>query len=295
LAVVRNLYERLVGQTPEDFPKDPSGAAYVAWADQDQTIRAVSTAFVESNFNLKTVIQGIVLSPYFRAAQTTAESPGRLAQLADLGTARLLSPELLHRKLVATVGYRWMDGDRRKLPDTLNILYGGIDSQSVTERLATPNGIMSAVMWRMANEVACAVVPMDFAKTADDRLLFRDVDVDTIPENALGEVDEAGKAAIEKNISALYARLFGEAPAADSPEFARAYNLFVSTWRVGRNELAFENGDRYLPWECRYRRAPGAAEDLPEDQRFELDETYTVRSWMALTTYLLSDFRFLYD
>lgn len=295
LAVVRNLYERLIGQQPEDFPVDPSGAAYVAWADQDQTIRAVAQQFVDAKYNLKVAITGIALSPYFRATQAQASSPARLAQLGDLGTGRLLTPELLHRKLVATVGYAWMDGDRGMLTNTLNILYGGIDSQSVTERLDTPNGIMSAVMWRMANEVSCAVVPMDFAKSADKRLLFKDVETTTLPEDALGDIDEAGKAAIEANISALYERLFGEAPAVDSTEFARAYDLFVSTWRVGRNELAFEDGDRYLPWECRYRRAPGASEDLPEDQRFEQDENYTVRSWMAVMTYLLSDYRFLYD
>lgn len=295
LAVVRNIYERLVGQTPEAFPADPSGPAYVAWADQDQAIRALAETFVESNYNLKTVIRGIVTSPYFRAVQATATSPTRLSQLAELGTGRLATPEALHRKLTAVLGYTWMDGQRRMLLDTLNILYGGIDSQSVTERLATPNGIMSAVMWRMANEVACAVVPADFAKKADDRLLFRHVDVDTIPETALGDDDEEARKAIEKNILALYTRLFGEAPELESNEFKRAYNLFVSTWRVGRNALAFENGDRRLPSDCRYRRAPGASEDLPEDQRFELDENYTVRSWMALTTYLLSDFRFLYD
>jgi Protein of unknown function (DUF1588)/Protein of unknown function (DUF1592) len=286
LAVVRNMYERLMGQKPEDFPEDPSGAAYVGWADQDQTIRAISKEFVDSKYNLKTVISALALSPYYRATQATSDSEVRLAQLWDLGTGRLLSPELLHRK---------MDGDRGMLTNSLNILYGGIDSQSVTERLQTPNGIMSAVMWRMANEVSCAVVPMDFAKAADKRLLFKDVTIETIPEDALGEIDAKGKAAIEKNIAALYTRLFGEAPAVDSAEFARAYDLFVSTWKVGRNELAFENGDRYLPWECRYRRATGAAEDLPEDQRFELDENYTVRSWMAVMTYMLSDFRFLYD
>jgi hypothetical protein len=295
LAVVRNMYERLMGQKPEDFPEDPSGAAYVGWADQDQTIRAISKEFVDAKYNLKTVISALALSPYFRAVQANSDSETRLAQLWDLGTGRLLSPEALSRKLVATTGYTWMDGDRNMLTNSLNILYGGIDSQSVTERLQTPNGIMSAVMWRMANEVSCAVVPTDFAKAADKRLLFKDVTIETIPEDALGEIDEAGKAAIEKNIAALYTRLFGEAPAVDSTEFARAYDLFVSTWKVGRNDLAFEGGDRYLPWECRYRRAPGAAEDLPEDQRFELDENYTVRSWMAVMTYLLSDYRFLYD
>jgi hypothetical protein len=295
LAVVRNMYERIIGQAPIDFPEDPAGGAYVAWAAQDQTIRAIAHEFVAANFNLKTVITGLVMSPYFRAVQSTSASPERLAQLAQLGTGRLLTPEQLDRKLAATLGYQWRDGNGLMLSNTLNILYGGIDSQSVTERLETPNGLMSAVMWRMANEVSCAAVPMDFAKAPQERALFRDVTTATVPENALGEVDEAGKEAITSNIRFLYSRLFGETPATDSAEFQRAFDIYVSTWKVGRNELAFEEGDRYLPWECRYRRAPGAAEDLPEEQRLEMDETYAIRSWMAVTTYLLSDYRFLYD
>ncbi len=295
LAVVRNMYERIIGQAPIDFPEDPAGGAYVAWAAQDQTIRAIAHEFVGANHNLKTVITGIVASPYFRAVQSTSASANRLAQLAELGTGRLLTPEQLDRKLKATMSYEWRDGNGLMLSNTLNILYGGIDSQSVTERLETPNGLMSSVMWRMANEVSCAAVPMDFAKAPEERGLFKDVTTATVPETPLGDVDEAGKAAIVQNIRFLYSRLFGEAPAEDSAEFQRAYDIYVSTWKVGRNELAFEEGDRYLPWECRYRRAPGAAEDLPEEQRLELDDTYAIRSWMAVTTYLLSDYRFLYD
>lgn len=295
LAVVRNMYERIIGQAPIDFPEDPAGGAYVAWAAQDQTIRAIANDFVAANYNLKTVITGIVTSPYFRAVQSTSASNDRLEQLAQLGTGRLLTPEQLDRKLKATLGYEWRDGNGLMLSNTLNILYGGIDSQSVTERLEAPNGLMSAVMWRMANEVSCAAVPMDFAKAPQERSLFKEVTTETVPETPLGEVDEAGKAAITSNIRFLYSRLFGEAPSEESTEFQRAFDIYVSTWKVGRNELAFEDGDRYLPWECRYRRAPGAAEDLPEEQRLELDDTYAIRSWMAVTTYLLSDYRFLYD
>jgi hypothetical protein len=294
LAVVRNMYERIIGQAPIDFPEDPSGGAYVAWAAQDQTIRAIAHDFEAANHNLKTVISSIVMSPYFRATQATSASAERLSQLAELGTGRLLSPEQLDRKLKATMGYEWRDGNGSML-SSLRILYGGIDSQSVTERLQTPNGLMSAVMWRMANEVSCATVPMDFAKAPAERSLFKEVTTATVPETPLGDVDEAGKAAISANIRFLYARLFGDAPAEDSAEFQRAYDLYVSTWKVGRNALAFEKGDRNLPGECRYRRAPGATEDLPEDQRLELDDTYAIRSWMAVTTYLLSDYRFLYD
>ena len=35
------------------------------------------------------------------------------------------------------------------------ILYGGIDSDDVTERITDPNGIMANIQMRMANELAC--------------------------------------------------------------------------------------------------------------------------------------------
>lgn len=295
LAVVRNMYTRLVGQAPMEFPDSPSEAAYLAWAAQDETVRAIADAFVESNYNLKVVIERLVLSPFFRAEQTSATSEGRLAELSTLGTARLLTPEQLHRKLRATVGFEWKEGSSNALLRPLNILYGGIDSESVTERLQTPNGVMSAVVWRMANEVSCAVVPMDFVKPQAERRLFKDVDTTTLPEDGQGQVDEAGRAAIHSTLRFLYGRLHGHTPAEDSAEFKRAYDLFTSTWKAGRNELAFEGGNRRLPYSCQYRRAPGASEDLPEAERLTEDATYVIRSWMAVMTYLLSDYRFLYD
>ena len=295
LAVVRNMYTRLVGKAPIDFPENPKDGSYFAWAAQDETVRAISQAFVESNYNLKVVIEGLVQSPFFRAKHTSATTEDRLAQLGELGTARLLTPERLHRKLLATVGYEWKDGNNTALLGPLNVLYGGIDSDSVTERLDTPNGVMSAVVWRMANEVSCAIVPMDFAKPQAERRLFRDVDVMTLPENEQGQTDEEARAAISNNLRFLYSRLHGYAPSEDSAEFERAYELFVSTWKLGRNALAFEDGSRRLPRDCEYRRAPGASEDLPESERLTNDDTYIIRSWMAVMTYLLSDYRFIYD
>src|SRR5690606_19030976 len=112
LAVVRNMYTRLIGKAPIDFPEDPNDGSYVAWAAQDETVRAISAAFVENNFNLKVVIERLVKSPFFRAKQTSATSEQRLAQLGELGTARFLTPERLHRKLLATLGFAWKDGSR---------------------------------------------------------------------------------------------------------------------------------------------------------------------------------------
>jgi hypothetical protein len=73
------------------------------------------------------------------------------------------------------------------------------------------------------------------------------------------------------------------------------FDLFLKTWREGRSKLASDSVGRDLPWECQYRRAPGMDEDLPEDQRLSRDENYVIRSWMAVITYMLADYRFLYD
>jgi hypothetical protein len=35
--------------------------------------------------------------------------------------------------------------------------------------------------------------------------------------------------------------------------------------------------------------------DLPEGEILQNDETYVVRSWMAVVTYLLADYKFLYE
>src|SRR5690606_31424128 len=224
-----------------------------------------------------------------------ATSNARLAELAALGTGRLLTPELLHRKIDEVFGTPWMDGNRTALLNGYRLLYGGIDSDTVTARQTVPNGMMSSIMWRMATEVACRSAAADFARDTDDRFLFTDVDTDVVPEDELGEAIEANVEKINENLVYLYDRMFGERLEIGSAEYERVFDLFLKTWREGRAKLAADSVGRDLPWECQYRRAPGAAEDLPEDQRLSRDDNYVIRSWMAVLTYMLADYRFLYD
>ncbi len=295
LSVVRNVYQSLVGEEPLSFPDDPLDGTYPAWEAQEATIRSIASDFVASDYNLKTVIQQIVLSPYYRAKNTTATSEERLAQLGAVGTGQLLTPELLHRKILATVGIPWRFNNRDALMNEYKILFGGIDSDSVTERLTVPNGIMSAIGWRMANEVSCKAVSYDFSKPTEDRWLFPKTELDVVPEDDLAKPDPKGEETIKQNIQHMYALILGERLAMDSPEMARAYGLFLDTWREGRSKLAAEEVDRNLPGDCQYRRDPFNNVDIPEDQRLTRDENYVIRSWMAVTTYLLSDYRFLYE
>ncbi len=55
----------------------------------------------------------------------------------------------------------------------------------------------------------------------------------------------------------------------------------------------------YLEWECRARwerQEDGRTGDgLPSQDRIEQDSKYTLRAWIAVMTYLLSDFRFIFE
>ncbi len=61
-----------------------------------------------------------------------------------------MAPEQLERKIEALFGKRW-----GQVENKMKILYGGINSQSVTERLTDPSGAMGAIQRIMANDVSC--------------------------------------------------------------------------------------------------------------------------------------------
>jgi hypothetical protein len=291
LATVYTLYRGLTGQEPLAYPEDPDAddqaARLQAWEAQETTFRAIGQAMVDDEFNLKTAVRLLVLSPYYRAAGVAedASDADRLA-LADMGTAHLLTPESLARKIAATTGIPWNRewDDRSYLETDYSILYGGIDSDIVVTRLSHPNGIMAAVQLRLANEVSCRATAWDFLQPEAERHLFRHVTPTT-----------TNAASVKENLRYLYAQLLGEEVAVDSAEVERAYRLFADTQEEGAAAVAADTEGRSLRWACQGRKNWLTNEDLPDDARLNEDETYVMRAWSAVLAYLLSDYRFLYE
>jgi len=308
LSTVYTAYEALTGHEPLSYPRaDEPGDALsgegafdsrlAAWEAQDATFRAVGQRFVDENMNFKTVVRELVLSPYFRAQNTaSAPSEARAAELIAIGTGRLLSPERLSLKIGAVTGVPWSrnKGERPFLLTDYKILYGGIDSDTVVDRLAQPNGIMANVALRMANEVSCRATAWDFTKSDGERVLFPGVTLLDVPESETGAEVPAQVERIKKTIVHLYAQLLDEKP--DDAELARAYGLFYDTWKDGMAGIAAATYPKGLPSACRARDNPVTGDPLPETvPRIENDERYTVRAWMAVMTYLLSDYGFLHE
>ncbi len=296
ISAVRTVYTGMTGHIPLDYPADSTDPDFTnllaAWQAQDGFFTQTATAFSGANFDLKVVFKAMVKSPYYRAV--SAPSGTDAALLADVGAGRLLTPEMLDRKITAITGYGWRypwdyANTHEWLIQTYDILYGGIDSDTVTTRLTSPNGIIGAVGFRFANETSCALTGFDFTKDQASRKFFQHVDVAEVPESA-GHAVDGSVADIKANIQALHKYLLNEDLSVDDPEITRTYQLFLDTW----HELN-DAGDASLPWECQGRIDPSTGVDLPKASQITSDPSFTIRSWMAVLSYLLSDYKFLYE
>jgi len=292
-ATVNTVYGALTGHKPLDYPvaDSPNFAAKLSsWRAQDEVFRAAATAFVESKQNVKTVFKILIKSPYFRAINAPTPAEG---ELEDVGTARWLTPELLSRKIKATLGVGWTKGLKDKnewLLTDYRLMFGGIDFESVTERLTDVNGVMANVTRRMANEMACRVTAAEFTKAKAERLLLAGVELDTVPDDPTGVALPDAETKIKQQLIDLHYRVLGERLAANDPEIERTFQLFAKTWR----ELRGLNKPD-LTYDCSGRWDLATGADLPTEKQITTDKTFTIRSWMAVMTYLLSDYKFLHE
>ncbi|MCH7815884.1 MAG: hypothetical protein IIC60_04860 [Proteobacteria bacterium] len=298
-AIVRIIYNGLTGQEPLDPPDEFATDAEVdAYQAESAHLDEISAIYAADNQNLKTLITEIILSPYWRAEGLDSDA---LAVVhAETGAARLLTPEMLHRKIAAVLGFEWrgyldryylnqdIDATARLLDNReyFNQIYGGIDSFAITERLTEPNGLMASVQERMANELACYAVPNDFLADSEDRLLFPLVNIDTLPTTAQNQ------SAIKSNVQHLHARLLGEQLAIDDPELAATYSLFSEVLAIGQASVGTTEASS-LPPLC--QRNLDLQTGAPLAVALREDPDYVVRSWMAVTAYLMSDYKFVYE
>ncbi|MBZ5708514.1 DUF1588 domain-containing protein [Nannocystis pusilla] len=290
LSATYKMYQALTGEEPARYPTNAQAPDYqqqlAAWQTQDAFMRAVAAAFVADNHNLKAIIVKLILSPYYRGVQVANEpSEAHKAELAHVGTGRLSTPELLARKVIATTGVRW-GGTGDLLNGEFKLLYGGIDSNNIVQRLSSINQLMASVAQRMAAEVSCNATAFDFSKPADARLLFPLVEPADTPDFKAAE--------IKANIQYLHERILGEVLASDDPELERTYELYREVWLAGAQNIADDlEGTGLGP--CGATKDPNTGVALPDEQKLTQDELYTIRAWQAVVAYLLSDFAFLYE
>jgi hypothetical protein len=203
-----------------------------------------------------------------------AEQPERRAELDDIGLVRMLGPEQVERKINAVFGKPW-----GRLKESYAILYGGIDSQEVTERLTEPSGAIGAIQRMLANDVACKSVAADFALPPGERRLFPRIEPDVTPTAGDPDAEQKIRAAIVH----LHQHLLGRDDRPDDAEVDRTYQLFSGVIEAAASRGRFEPIENYF---CK-----SAGQEGPRDP----DPHYTLRAWRAVVTYLLRQPEFLYE
>lgn len=299
-ATIHILYNALTGRQalrpPSYVQTDQDRIALRAFEAQDSVFKEIAEAFIESDHNLKSVIKALIQSKYYRAVSAKASS-AEMSALDSFGSSRLLTPEMLHRKIIAITNLRLRRNNRDILldPNEFLIFYGGIDSDQVVNRISSPNGIMANIAQRIGNVVACNGVSRDFFLPAEKRRLFPMTERSFVPIDDNGFVIPEAVSRIKANLRYLHQRILGEFLTADDPEIERSYQLFLETWREGQAGMREGLYSIDLPSVCRTTRDPVTNENLSNENRISRDENYVMRSWMAVITYMLSDISFLYE
>ncbi len=185
------------------------------------------------------------------------------------------------------------------------LFYGGQDSDQVTSRITAPNGLMASVAERMATQMSCRAVPQDVFKPAESRLLLKHVEVngsmvDPVnlqPEDDNGIAIQAAEAGIRQAIVNLHEHMLGEHLTPTHVEVERTFKLFLETWREGKEKMQLAEGalSTNLPGACQANEDPYTGADYEDESRITEDPDYTIRAWMAVVTYLLTDYQFLYE
>ena len=146
-----------------------------------------------ARYNLRDLLVEIVLSRWFRAESVSDEDAVRATALAGVGARRLLTPEELDNKTRAITGFQWggsrgywspWNEGQHNLTDVnaYRLIYGGIDSDGITERARDFTSLMAGVAQSHAVQSSYPIVMRDlYLLPEEDRLLFAGVDVSVSP------------------------------------------------------------------------------------------------------------------
>ena len=201
-ATVRFWWPALMGSEVAEPPAEEGDPDFVgqllAANSQSAEVRRLAAGFRQgfrlgARYNLKDLLVEMVLSKWFRADALEVADPVRRVALRDTGARRLLTPEELAHKTDALTGFQWgrpvdtgCGGDCDALPNELTgafgLLYGGIDSDGITERARDITSVMAGVAKRHAVRTSCPVVLRELYLLPDeDRKLFAGFDANVIP------------------------------------------------------------------------------------------------------------------
>jgi len=302
MASVKMFYKAILGHNPIKKPQPTDtnyNEAMQAYNYENGILIQIRNKFIVNKLNAKVIIKEIIKSPLYRAKSTTATNS---ILSKNIGQAKLITPEELNQKIKNLTGLYWngyntqLYKDNNKtsrqklLQSDMKILYGGINSNSVTKRTTQLNGVMAKVQMRMAMEMSGFATSNDFSKVQSNRKLF------PLVTNLIDPIDNTNIDLIKKNIQYLQKHLLNENLDINDVEIEATYKLFYDTWKDGRTRVASKTEVNHINYSWYINKDLNTGIKIPDRNNYILEDTnYVMRSWSAVIAYLLSDFKFLYE
>jgi hypothetical protein len=297
LGVLQPVLADLIGTEiltpPSDMLAEDYKARYLAFRIQQIEVQRLRREFAgPAGLRLKPLVKAIVKGAFFRATAAPAdldEITGQALAIAGVGQGALLTPEMMARKIESVTGLTYRSGlqpdgrDMFRSFREFRLMFGGTDWNATPQRYRDANAMSVRIAMRAGNQVACLAVPQDFAIIDPAaRRLFRNVDLDTTP-------DGGGEAPIRQEIRRLHRLLLGEDLEDGHPELEATYQVFVQSRAAlqsagGRTRMSCDATTSFTAEQTPYPTATHRVVDS--------DPNNTLRPWIAVVAYLMSDGRF---
>lgn len=329
-SAVKFWWPSVFGHEMLDKPVVESDTDYVsrllAYNQQQLSLKEFSE-ILKSTKNLKLMLLSMFKSPWSTVTSLNEDiSLNGLAE-ASITEYQLLNPLQLTNKTESLTGFVWgrhliqpEDSPYRKsgrLMNSYNLVFGGHDSNNVTDRSDNLTALTLDVVLQQAADLGCPATAVDFYKNPEDRIIFISIDENITPNEAQPfSLTTTESKKIRAHIVGLVERFHGNYYNVEDDEIIRIFNIFVevflstkeeelyylntnqSCWPwVADNEypqlLGFDPYDYSIlnnnwlshDWEKFSDEVPG----LWQDKKF------TKRAWQYVLIYLMTHYNYIHE
>ena len=260
------------------FKREPLAASEIGYTEQQTVLQKLTERFKDvHNFNVKKLLIDMVQSSLFNASPNSNATLDTASERA-VGMLRVLHPHELHSRIKAASGttewirfrqLAWKESEARMYYD----FDGGVDSSE-------PSTQINAMMYNIIQKMAFDEMPYQIYAELNNGItpiLFPHVTKNDEPMEPLNE------SVIRDNIVHLLWNFWGKKFASDSTEVNDLYQFLIDVQSAGLARIinSGTNSD------------DGVTNYI--NDRAHKDTRYVMRSWLALTTYLISDAEFVYE
>ncbi len=266
-AMVKAVYKQITGTALVPNTTDGVNFQSEAYLNQQAYISVVADKFKTENYDFKAMAKRLVLGKY-----STGQHDSTMENL-------LITPSQLNKKIKATLGEGWDNW-----LGTWGILYGGINSNSVTIRNQSISGAAATIQLRMAEDMSCHVTAKNFAKKPKDRTILAGIEPNITPSSNTN-IEKIKQAIVD-----LYHNVLGIKLTINSEAVSIAYDVYLDALDIGQAGIADGSISTRIANNCKVKKNSATV----NKDYVDYDHNYYTRAWQAVVQFVLMNPRYFY-